>query len=94
MIATRLSVHASRQAQRRGITFDTIDLILKNADRSQKLAGKARALWISRRGRDRLAHAGLPPSEVDRSNGVRLVLDMRDDVIVTVEHATARRCWA
>ena len=94
MIATQLSGNATRQAQRRGITFDTIDLVLNHADRSQKLPGNARALWISRKGRDRLANAGHAPADVDRSSGVRLIIAIRDDVVLTVEHATARRHWA
>ncbi len=94
MIATYLSTHATRQAQRRGITFDTIDLVLNHADRSQKLPGNTRALWISRKGRNRLTNAGLPPANVDRSSGVRLIIAIRDDVIFTVEHTTKRRHWA
>ncbi len=94
MIATQLSTHATHQAQRRGITFDTIDLVLNHADRSQKLSGNARALWISRKGRSRLTNAGLPPADVDRSSGVRLILAIRDDVVLTVEHTTTRRHWA
>jgi len=94
MIATRLSTHAERQAQRRGITMKTLDLVLTHADRSRKLPGKARALWISRKGRDRLVWCGFAASEVARASGVRLVVDLRDDVVVTVEHAIARRAWA
>jgi hypothetical protein len=32
MIATRLSVHAQRQAQRRGVARQTLDLVLMYAD--------------------------------------------------------------
>ncbi len=48
MIATYLSTHATRQAQRRGVRLDTVDLILA----------------------------------------------IRDNVVLTVEHTTARRYWA
>jgi hypothetical protein len=94
MIATRLSMHAERQAQRRGIATQTLDLILRHADRSQKLPGKSRALWISRRARQRLISSGFMPSEVDRARGVRLVIALDDDVVTTVEHMLARRAWA
>ena len=94
MINTRLSNHAERQAQRRGVTPQTLDLILTHADKSRKLPGKARALWISRKARERLTWAGFAPSEVDRASGVRLVVDIQDDVVTTVEHMLARRAWA
>lgn len=94
MIETRLSSHAERQAQRRGIAPRTLDLILRHADRSQKLPGKSRALWISRKARQRLISAGFVPGEVDRARGVRIVIALDDDVVTTVEHMLARRAWA
>jgi hypothetical protein len=89
MIETHISPHAERQAQRRGITPRTLDLILTHADRSRKLPGKARALWMSRKARTQLICSGLPPSEVDRTRGVRLVIALEDDVVMTVEHMLA-----
>jgi hypothetical protein len=94
MITTELSNHAERQAQRRGISPYTLDLILNHADKSRKLPGKARALWISRKGREKLIWCGFAPNEVDRASGVRLIIDLRDDVVTTVEHMLARRAWA
>lgn len=91
MIETRLSAHAKQQAQRRGITRSTLDLILRHGDRSRKLPGNARARWVSPKGRDQLIWAGLPSSEVDRTRGIRLVLALEGDVIVTVEHMLWRR---
>jgi len=94
MIETRLSTHAERQAQRRGVAPQTLDLILAHADRSRKLPGKARALWVSRKARERLIYSGFRPSEVDRTRGVRIVIALDDDVVTTVEHMLARRAWA
>ena len=94
MIKTYLSPHAARQAQRRGVARSTLDLVLRHADRSRKLPGRARALWLSQRGRRQLIHAGLASSEVDRARGVRLIVALEDDVVVTVEHMLARRQWA
>jgi hypothetical protein len=37
---------------------------------------------------------GLPPGEVDRTRGVRLVVALEDDVVMTVEHMLGRRAWA
>lgn len=94
MIDTYLSDHARKQAQRRGIASQTLDLVLYHSDRSRKLPGQARALWISRRGRQRLVQGGFPASQVDRTSGVRMLVSIPDDVILTVEHATRRRHWA
>lgn len=94
MIATQMSAHAERRAQRRGITPRTLDLVLTHADRSRKLPGKARALWMSRKARNQLNSSGLPHSEVDRTRGVRLVIALEDDVVMTVEHMLGRRAWA
>jgi hypothetical protein len=93
MIETRISGHAQRQAQRRGITPRTLDLVLRYADRSRKLPGKARALWISRKARNQLIFSGFASCEVDRTRGVRLVVALGDDVVTTVEHMLARRAW-
>lgn len=45
-IATRFTPHALRQAQRRGIHHDTLALVLERHDRSQKVPGRGRALWM------------------------------------------------
>jgi hypothetical protein len=92
-IATRLSAHAQQQAQRRGVARQTLDLVLKHADRSRKLPGRARALWVSPRARRRLISSGLAPSDVDRTRGVRIVVALDDDIVMTVEHMLARRAW-
>ena len=94
MIEKRLSMHAERQAQRRGIARNTLGLILRHADRSRKLPGKARALWVSPKARDRLIWSGLPTNEVERTRGVRLVVALEGYVVVTVEHMLRRRAWA
>ena len=94
MIAATLSNHAVHQAQRRGISATTLELVLAHADRSQKLRGGACALWVSRRKRKSLTQHGLAPSDVDRTSGVRLIVSLRDDVIITVEHIMTRRYCA
>lgn len=93
-VSTVLSLHAQRQAQRRGIGSRTIDLILIHHDRSRKLPGRCRAIWISRKGRERLTRGGYFPSEIDRIAGIQIIIDLRDDVAVTVEHSVRRRAWA
>lgn len=92
-IDTSLTEHARRQAQRRGISLATLELVITQADRSRKLPGRVRCVWISRRGRQRLIRLKYNPSEVDRARGVRLLIALKDDVVVTVEHTTARRCF-
>ena len=94
LIPTRLSNHAARQAQRRGITLPTLDFILDHADRSGKLRGHSHALWVSRKGRECLKWAGFAPREIDRTRGIRLIVSTFDDVVITVEHTLTRRRWA
>src|SRR5712691_6195045 len=89
-IATTLTEHARRQAQRRGITLRTLELVLI-LGKSQKLRTKARAAWISSKIRRRLIRAGFAPAEIDRCAGVRLIIV--DDAVVTVEHTLKRRHW-
>jgi hypothetical protein len=94
MIETQLSAHAKQQAQRRGITRSTLDLILRHGDRSRKLSTNARARWVSQRARDQLIRAGVPSREVDRTRSVRLIVALDDNVVMTVEHMLRRRAWA
>lgn len=88
-VVLTLTAHATRQAQRRGIRPRTLDLIVEHADRSCGLPGRAKGIWISRAGRDRLIRNGLAAADVDRAAGVHMVV--KDDNVLTVEHATARR---
>jgi hypothetical protein len=90
-IATTLTEHARRQAQRRGITLRTLELVLILGT-SRKLRAKARAAWISSKSRRHLIRAGFAPAEIDRCAGVRLIIV--DDAVVTVEHTLKRRHWA
>jgi hypothetical protein len=87
------SQHALRQAQRRGVARKIMALVLDRYDRSRKAPGGARALWISPRGRELLVHAGLAPSIVDRTAGVRLIVCTWTNVVITCEHAVRRRRW-
>jgi hypothetical protein len=93
-IATKFTWHALRQAQRRGISHETLNLVLTHNDHSQGLPGRARALWVGRRGRNRLIQAGIPITKVERLSGVRLILDTLRDEVLTVEHCLKRRRWA
>jgi hypothetical protein len=93
-IATRISAHALKQAQRRGISQRTLEWVLLYHDRSRKLPGMSRALWIGRKGREALLRAGFAVAEIERCRGVRLIVNLVDDVVLTVEHALGRRHWA
>jgi hypothetical protein len=92
-IQTQVSEHALRQSQRRGISRETLDLVLTYHDRSRKLPGYARALWIGPRGRKALVQAGLPVAIIERCAGVRAIVDLADDLVLTVEHTCKRRRW-
>jgi hypothetical protein len=92
-IETKVSEHALRQSQRRGISRETLDLVLTYHDRSRKLPGYARALWIGPRGRKALIRAGLPVALVERCAGVRAIVHLGQDLVLTVEHTCKRRRW-
>lgn len=92
-IQTTVSEHALRQSQRRGISRDVIDLIISHNDRSQKVPGRGRAIWISSRKRDALIRAGFRIAVVERSAGVRLIVHIEEDVVLTAEHCCKRRHW-
>jgi hypothetical protein len=92
-IETRVSNHALRQSQRRGISQQTLDLVLTYYDRSRKVPGYARALWIGPRGREALIRAGIPVALIERCAGVRVIVDLAEDLILTVEHTCKRRRW-
>lgn len=93
-IAVMFSPHSLQQAQRRGISTRSLSLVLTHHDRSQKVPGLCRALWVSPKRRKSLVQSGVPAADVDRLAGVRLIISLRDDEVVTVEHAIARRHWA
>jgi hypothetical protein len=91
-IETRVSEHALRQSQRRGISRETLDLVLTYHDRSRKLPGYARALWIGLRGRKALVRAGLPVALIEHCTGVRAIVDLGEDLVLN-EHTCKRRRW-
>jgi hypothetical protein len=92
-IETKVSEHALRQSQRRGISLETLDLVLTHHDRSRKVPGYARALWIGPQGRKALVRAGLPAALVERCAGVRAIVHLGQDLVLTVEHTCKRRRW-
>jgi hypothetical protein len=92
-IRTDISDHALRQLQRRGITRETLELVLLYHNRSRKVPGYARALWIGPRGRRVLVHAGLPVSVVERMCGRPRNRRLADDLVLSVEHTCKRRRW-
>jgi hypothetical protein len=92
--AVTLSQRAAHQAQRRGISSNTVELVFAHADRSRKLRGGARAVWVLRRKRAALTQHGFAPSAVERIGGVRLIVSTEGDLIITIEHMlTRQRCF-
>jgi hypothetical protein len=53
-----------------------------------------RALWIGPRGREALVRAGLPVALIERCAGVRAIVHIGEDLVLTVEHTCKRRRWA
>jgi hypothetical protein len=88
-IQMQVSDHALRQSKRRGISRETLDLVLRYHDR-RKVPGYARALWIGPHGRTTLVRAGLPAAA--GCAGVRAIVDLATRSL-TVEHTCKRRRW-
>ena len=93
VVPVEFSGHALRQARRRGISPATLALLLEHYDRSRKVGGLCRALWVSRKRRQALVYSGVPAADVDRLAGVRIIVGLHDDTVRTVEHTTTRRRW-
>src|SRR5262245_46756657 len=55
--------------------------------RTARAQAYARALWIGPRGREALVRAGLPVALIERCAGVRAIVDIGEDLVLTVEHA-------
>src|SRR4051812_26849936 len=91
MIKAELSIEAERCAQRRGIAHKTLDLIFANADRSRRISRNARIVWISSEARERMIWQGFPAKDVERTGGIRLIVDQADDLVVTVGRSGPRR---
>jgi hypothetical protein len=93
MVRVEFSAHSLQQARRRGISPVTLALLVEHYDRSRKVPGLCRALWVSRRRRQAMVRSGVPAADVDRLAGVRIIVGLRDDTVRTVEHARERRHW-
>jgi hypothetical protein len=93
LTAMEFSPHSLLQARRRGISPVTLALLLEHYDRSKKVAGRCRALWVSRRRRQTLVYPGIPAAEVERLVGIRIIVGLEDYTVRTVEHARVRRRW-
>ena len=87
----QLSDHASKRAQQRGISHNTIALIDRLADCKRRTAGGALGVSLSAKAQRRWVHEGVPPGELDRTQGVVLIVDPRSATIITVEHGYCRR---
>lgn len=81
-----LTDHARERAQMRGVPMRIVQAIYANADKSPFVGSGCRSLMVSRRALDRLADR-IPAGDRERMDGVVLVIDPKDNAIITVLHA-------
>jgi len=83
---SRVSKHASRRAQQRGIRRNDIDIVLDHADQQCWVSGGCQSLSISRGRALELKREGVSSASLDRARKVALVYNADDDLVVTVLH--------
>lgn len=78
--------HALRRAQTRGVPMRIVEAICANADRSPFVGSGCRSLMVSHRQLDRLQDS-IPAADLERMEGVILVIDPNTKTVITVLHA-------
>ncbi len=86
-----LSRHASKRAQQRGISRQTMDLVMERADQYRDARDGCVTCWISRRQCAQLRSEGLAAAQIERAVNVFLVIQPADGVIVTTMHGYKAR---
>jgi hypothetical protein len=81
-----LTEHARERAQARGVSFRVLEAIYASADRNLFVGRGCRSLMVSRRQLARLA-GSIPAADLERMDGVVLVVDPKSTAIITVLHA-------
>jgi hypothetical protein len=90
LMLSLLTNHARKQAQRRGISIEAVNLIIEEADIRDWSGDGCRSLQVSgKRLGQLIAQGDLEPCLAERVNGVSLVR-ASDGVIVTVMHKIRR----
>ena len=85
------SGHARLRAQKRGVCTTTVDHILRHADRRKWVGSGCQSYSISRRRLAALGRDEMPPQLRDRADGVAIVVDEAEGIIITVLHMDGRR---
>src|SRR5262245_7716233 len=86
VVLPALSAHARARAKARGIPLRIVEAVYANADRSPYVGGGCRSYMVSRRKLAALAET-IPAADRERMEGVILVIDPFDSVVITVLHA-------
>ncbi len=82
-----LTLHAQRAAQQRGITLQTIQCVLYNAD-VQKHRGKGKMSFaISKKKMRQLQEQGYPPKTIERVDAVVVLVEPLDKKVISVWHS-------
>ena len=87
----QLSKHASKRAQQRGISRQTMDLVMERADQYRDAGDGCVTCWISRRQCAQLRSEGLAAAQIERVTNVVLVIQPAYGVIVTTMHGNKIR---
>ena len=86
----KFTYHAEKRSQQRGIKKWVIDFISKEGDKFQFCGGAYKLKFISKRKLETLKNCGsITAQQVERLNGVMLILTLTNDVI-TIFHKTKR----
>ena len=86
-----LTDHAAARAQQRGISRETINFVIANADVWLHAGGGTNSVRISKKKIPQLKKNGGRSSQRDRAQNVVLLLDQKSASIITVMHDTGTR---
>ncbi len=86
-----LSKHAGKRAQQRGISRQTMNLVMERADQFRDAGDGCVMCWISRRQCAQLRSEGLAAAQIERATNVVLVIQSAVGVIVTTMHGNKVR---
>ena len=84
--------HARVRARQRGISEETVELILTYADRHVRVGSGCHSLFVSPEQLDHLSSEILMPAECERMAGVVLVVDPQSLTVITALKPSGRQC--
>jgi hypothetical protein len=89
-VPPEFTLHALQQAQLRGIPIHIVQTIYATADRSVFVGSGCQSLMVSRKHLEHLREV-VAPSDLERMDGVVLVVDRERRVIITIFHSYGQK---